>query len=140
MCARKYTSKQPGRHTGLPLRQKTIRQKNTRTNKCRGAPMCVHKNTDKERKQSPHPGREKSTRTRKSTTCSSSSKRGRHGATVPFATTEHLCSPRSAFGLPLAVEEMRKHKQRKSNSLPLRVLPLYYKKEGEFKENNSNEL
>ena len=56
--------------------------------------------------------RHKNTRTRKPTTYSSSSKRG---------------------GGPLAVEEMRKYKQRKSNSLPLRVLPLYYKKEGEFK-------
>ena len=40
--------------------------------------------------------------------------------------------PKECLCLALAGEEIRKHKQRKSNSLPLRVLPLYYKKEGEF--------
>ena len=30
-----------GRHIGLPLRKMTIRHKNRKTNKCRGAPVCA---------------------------------------------------------------------------------------------------
>ena len=44
VCARKYTSKQPGRHTGLPLRE----WQNKQQWNCRGATMCAPKNTSKE--------------------------------------------------------------------------------------------
>ena len=47
MCAQKHTSKEiPGRHTGLPLRQMTIRQKNKQMQG--RTDVCAQTHTSKE--------------------------------------------------------------------------------------------
>ena len=40
-----HTSKQPGRHTGLPLREKNNKTQEHKDKQCRGAPMCAPKHT-----------------------------------------------------------------------------------------------